>query len=69
MRKLFDHFNDLYADNGYILDVIDLADANGFVSARVARKLFSDHGSDMNEYIEAGNPANNALTILDWLGY
>ena len=67
--KLFDYFNDHYEDDGYVSDVIYIADGNGYVSERVARKLFNDHGSCVKEYIEAGNPANNALTILEWLGY
>ena len=67
--KLFDYYVDIYPENGYILDVLELADDNGYVSERVANKLFKDHGSSMSEYIDAGNPANNALTMLEWLGY
>lgn len=69
MPELFDYFTDHYADNGYVCDVIDLCDDNGYVHERVARKLFNDHGSCVKEYTDAGNPANNALTILEWLGY
>ncbi len=67
--KLFDYFNELYEDNKYISDVISMADAHGYVPEWVTRKLFNDHGSSVTEYIDAGNPANNALFILDWLGY
>tara|TARA_X000001382_G_scaffold122273_1_gene105128 strand:- start:330 stop:557 length:228 start_codon:yes stop_codon:yes gene_type:complete len=67
--KLFDYFTKAAEHHGYISDVISMTDANGFVSEWVTRKLFNDHGSSESEYIDAGNPANNALFILEWLGY
>lgn len=70
---LWDYFHDHYdtddCTNNYVLGALDCADAKGYVCERVARKLFSDHGSSMKEYSDAGNPPNNALTILEWLGY
>lgn len=66
---MLDHFTELYSDNGYISDVLDMCDDKGYVSEWVTRKLFNDHGSSVSEYIDAGNPANNALFILEWLGY
>ena len=69
IEKLRDYFEDHYDDNGYILDVLDLANEHGFVSSWVSRKLFNDHGSSEQEYLEDNNPKDNALFILEYLGY
>ena len=69
-EKLFDYYNDHYADNGYVSELVtSICDHDGYVHERITRKLFNDHGSCVKEYIDAGNPANNVLTILEWLGY
>ncbi len=72
-EKLWDYFHDLYGTdeytNGYILDVLDLADVQGNVPSWVSRKLFHDHGSSEQEYLEDNNPKDNALFILEYLGY
>lgn len=67
--KLFDYFNDHYEDNGYVSELMSICDDSGFVHESITRKLFNDHGSCVKEYIEDGNPANNVLTMLEWLGY
>ena len=67
--KLFDYFKEYYEENGYISELMSICDDNGYVHETVTRKLFNDHGSCVKEYIDAGNPANNVLTILEWLGY
>ena len=67
--KLFDYFEDHYVENGYISELMSICDDNGYVHERITRKLFNDHGSCVKEYIDAGNPANNVLTMLEWLGY
>ena len=67
--KLRDYFEDHYDNNGYILDVLDLANEQGYVSSWVSRKLFNDHGSSEQEYLEDNNPKDNALFILEYLGY
>ena len=68
-EKLKDYFEDHYDNNGYVLDVLDLANEQGYVSSWVSRKLFNDHGSSEQEYLEDNNPKDNALFILEYLGY
>ncbi len=68
-NKLFDYFGEYYDGNGYVSELINICDDNGYVHESITRKLFNDHDCCVKEYIEAGNPANNVLTILEWLGY
>ena len=72
-EKLWDYFHDLYDTdeytNQYILDVLLFANEQGYVSSWVSRRLFHDHGSSEQEYLEDNNPKDNALFILEYLGY
>ena len=68
--KLFDYFKYTYEEIDYVSELImSICDDNGYVHESITRKLFNDHGSCVKEYIDAGNPANNVLTMLEWLGY
>ena len=72
-ERLWDYFHDNYDTdeytNGYVLDVLSLANSNGIGPKWAANKLFKDHGSNESEYLEEGNQQYNLLQILEYLGY
>ena len=72
-ERLWDYFHEHYDTdeytNGYVLDVLSLANVFGIVPKWAAIKLFRDHGSNELDYLRDGNQKNNALQILEWLGY
>ncbi len=72
-ERLWDHFHNTYDTdeytNGYVCDVLSLANVFGIIPKHYAYKLFRDHGANELDYLRDGYQKYNALQILERLGY
>lgn len=72
-ERLLDYFHNTYDTdeytNGYVCDVLSLANVFGIIPKQYAYKLFRDHGANELDYLRDGYQKYNALQILEWLGY
>ena len=72
-ERLWDYFHNTYDTdeytNGYVCDVLSLANLFGIIPKQYAYKLFRDHGANELDYLRDGYQKYNALQILEWLGY